>query len=484
MTGPPEHTPWWRPLLHATPRRAWMNDPNGLVRHGGRWHLYFQHHPDGVVWGPMSWGHVSSPDLVSWAEHPVAVPALAHEWVFSGCVVEDAGALVAVYTAVDPVTQRQTQALATSDDGGFTWNRHPANPVLDIGSTQFRDPKVFRDPRTGRWVMVVVRAEDLVVEVRTSPDLLHWPLASTVGPYPRPAGAPSGPFCWEMPDLVEVPVEGDPGRAAWVLLLSVNPGGPAGGSGQAYAVGDFDGERFTPAGGAGDAFGPFWWADHGPDLYAASTFAGVPAGEPPVWVGWMSNWAYADRTPTSPWRGAATLPRRLALRPDGDRLRLVQRPVLPAGVPADPGAPLPVAARARADVEVPPGGSAGLDLLVGGGCRTRVEVRAGPDGAGRVVLDRTASGAVAVHDAFPVVAVAPLPGPAGPGPLRTTLDVVVDASSVEVSAADGAASLTALVFPPPGARGLAPVASGGGRVGALTVHDLTPPGGRGAPGAT
>lgn len=484
---PRRPTPWWRPRIHATPRRAWMNDPNGLILDGGRYHLFFQHHPDGVVWGPMSWGHATSPDLVRWAEEPVAIPATPAEHVFSGCAVRDGDRLVAVYTSVDPTTQVQSQALATSADGGTTWERHPKNPVLDIGSTQWRDPKVFRHSTSGGrddvWVMVLVLAAERVVEVWRSEDLIDWERTGTVGPYDVPSSvAPGEPFYWEVPDLVRLPVLDEPGRSEWVLLLSVNPGGPAGGSGQAYAVGRFDGRTFTPDPLPGNGFGPFSWADHGPDLYAASTFSGLPDGDPPVWIGWMSNWLYADRTPTSPWRGAATLARSLALQEVDGRLVLVQRPVLPAGQEVVPSSPLPDvlpdAARVRIEVRVPPGGTAGVDVLVAqtGTERTRVLVEHPEDGAPYLVVDRTRSGTAAVHPDFPARITAPLPGvrPGPDGLLTTTVDVVVDTSSVEVFAAGGATSVTALVFPPPGSRGLAAVASGGGTVEVMTVHDLTP----------
>ncbi len=505
-------TPWWRPVVHATPRRAWMNDPNGLVRHGGRYHLFFQHHLDGVVWGPMSWGHATSPDLVHWTEHPVAIPATPTEWVFSGCAVHEPAPeqdrLVAVYTAVDPATGRQTQALATSRDGGSTWQRHPANPVLDVGSTEFRDPKVFR--HGGAWVMVVVLAVEHVVQVYRSEDLVTWELTGTVGPYENPPGPDGAPVSerlyWEVPDLVRLPVVDDPttgdgcgggrgdGREEWALLLSVNPGGPAGGSGQAYAVGTFDGRTFLPDPVQGDAFGPFSWADHGPDLYAASTFSDPPGELPadgrPVWIGWMSNWLYADRTPTAPWRGAATIARSLALREIEGRLRLVQRPVLadlPAARPVPPGVDgsgaatrLPDAALVRFDVRVPPGGEAGTDLLVGAGAaggneRTRVVVRNPADGGPPVlVVDRTRSGTVEVHPGFPVAVSAPLPGvvPDLDGAVTAGVEVVVDTSSVEVFAAGGATSVTALVFPAATSRGLRTTTSRGGVVLGATVTDL------------
>jgi sucrose-6-phosphate hydrolase SacC (GH32 family) len=491
-----EPTPWLRPRLHASPAKAWMNDPNGLVFDGGRYHQYFQHFPDDMVPGPMSWGHLSSTDLVHWVEHPVAIPATPQEWVFSGCVVHaDDGTLVAVYTAVDPATQRQTQALATSADGGATWRRHPANPVLDIGSLHHRDPKVFRHGDT--WVMVVVQALEHVVELWTSRDLLGWELASTLGPIGPWYDEPT---FWEMPDLVRVPVEGEPGRFAWVLLLSVNPGGPAGGSGQAYAVGDFDGRMFAPFDGDGDAFGPFSWADHGPDFYAATTFADppddLPDGSPregaAVWIGWMSNWAYADVTPTAPWRGCATLARTLSLREVAGRLRPVQRPVLPTGRPLQPAATVtgalgsagtvrevellaiaPDAVRVRLDVSVPVGSAAGVDVLRGPGERTRVLVRAGTEGA-TVVVDRTCSGAMPDHPVFARVIEVPLlvAPPGSGGPVRTVLDIVVDTAGIEVFAADGATCLTALAFPAPTSRGIALVVAGEVVVHALDVAAL------------
>src|SRR5258708_13628175 len=39
----------------------------------------------------------------------------------------------------------------------------------------------------------------------------------------------------------------------------------------------------------------------------------------------MSNWNYADKVPTSPWRGAMSLPRELSLTASGGSLRLAQQ---------------------------------------------------------------------------------------------------------------------------------------------------------------
>lgn len=241
----------FRPALHFAPEQHWINDPNGPIWYDGRYHLFFQHNPLGDTWGSMSWGHAVSTDLVHWVERPVAIPASEREHVFSGTVVVDhrntsgfgtteRPAMVAVYTGWDPVTGRQAQSLAYSTDSGETWTRYAANPVLDIGSTEFRDPKVFWYDDGGYWVMAVVLATDRTMRLYRSADLKTWEHLSDFGPHHAVGGV------WEMPDLFELPVDGDPTRTRWVLVISLNPGSVAGGSGAQYFVGHFDGTRFVP----------------------------------------------------------------------------------------------------------------------------------------------------------------------------------------------------------------------------------------------
>lgn len=325
-------TPHLRPALHFTPRDTWMNDPNGLITHRGRHHMFFQNNPHDRVWGNLSWGHSVSDDLLGWQELPVAIIGDEHEGIFSGSVVWDEhntsglvtdgeGPLVALYTSAyegHPVHgTQQAQSLAWSEDEGMTWHKHPDNPVLSRGSRSFRDPKVFWYPPTRRWVMVAVEAAHRQLVIHTSADLVGWTLASTFGP----AGAPEG--IWECPDLVEVPCEGE-ARSRWVLLMSIGSHGPAGGSGMQWFLGDFDGYTFV-------AENPeqVRWFDHGPDQYAAVSFSGVDG--PPRVMGWMSNWVYAGESPTRPWASAMSLVRELTL--DGDELR--QTPLLPPTVPAE-----------------------------------------------------------------------------------------------------------------------------------------------------
>jgi fructan beta-fructosidase len=240
----------YRPQFHFTPDRNWMNDPNGLIYYKGRYHLFFQYNPSGNTWGNMSWGHAVSTDLVHWKQLPVAIPQDDNEMIFSGSVVLDRNnttgfgtrknpPLVAVYTSAQKASGKQQQALAYSTDGGTTWTKYDDNPVLDIGSNNFRDPKVFWYAPTGRWLMAVALAEQHKIAFYSSADLKHWTHQSDFGP----AGATGG--VWECPDLFPLPVDGDAKKTKWVLAVNLNPGGIAGGSGAQYFVGDFNGKKFT-----------------------------------------------------------------------------------------------------------------------------------------------------------------------------------------------------------------------------------------------
>lgn len=301
----------YRPALHFTPERNWMNDPNGLVYDDGTWHLFFQHNPYGTRWGNMSWGHATSTDLVHWEEQPVAIPqtfdgsGTAIEDIFSGSVVvdeqntsgfgtADAPPMVAIYTsAYTPAhpthAGKQAQSLAYSTDDGQTWTKYEGNPVVDRGSANFRDPKVIRytDPETGEsyWVMVAVEALQYKVVLYRSDDLKTWTHLSDFGP----ANATGG--IWECPDLFPLAVDGDPSNVKWVMVVNLNPGSVAGGSGGQYFVGEFDGTTFTSESTvtddslpAGDVFASFddgtwgdWTAGNEPGNWKDGPWGTAPA---------------------------------------------------------------------------------------------------------------------------------------------------------------------------------------------------------------
>lgn len=304
----------FRPQYHFTPREKWMNDPNGLVYQNGTYHLFFQHYPDSTVWGPMHWGHATSQDLVHWDHRPIALYPDSLGYIFSGSAVVDkentAGfgknAMVAIFTYHNPNMERegrndfQYQGIAYSLDEGKTWTKYAGNPVLaNPGIRDFRDPKVFHDPITDNWKMILAAGDHL--ELFASEDLKNWKKVSEFhDPIDQSVGV------WECPDLFPMTVEGTTEKK-WVLIISHNPGAPNGGSGTRYFVGDYDGEKFTTSQKEN------LWLDYGTDNYAGVTFNNTPEGKR-ILIGWMSNWDYATQTPTKRWRSAMTLPRELKLQ--------------------------------------------------------------------------------------------------------------------------------------------------------------------------
>ena len=485
----------WQPQLHFNAPPNWINDPNGPIFLNGQYHLFFQLNPSGDLWGHMSWGHAVSSDLIHWKKLPIALPEENGIAIFSGSTVEDRdntsglcapagqkspGCLVAIYTGSS--LEKQAQNIAFSRDGGTTWTKFPGNPVIDLNLKDFRDPKVFWHAATKSWVMVVALPTLHKVRFYRSKDLRQWELAGEFGP----AGAVSG--VWECPDLFELPVRDGNGNfdsTRWLLSVNVSPGAPAGGSGDQYFIGKFDGSHFTedhPGSGA-------HWADWGKDFYASTSFSNLlPNHDPiptPIWIAWMDNWQYARMLPPLPGRGQMTLARSLYLReppahpaptPGQEPLQLVQQPILP--VPdykpysAMFGAPTfqsIAEANARLASAKAPGSvyDVRFDIYPGEAAQAGIRLRrsaANPNEPaqeetivgidkekGQIFLDRSHSGKTDWSPNFPARMVAPLKHPQE---TAIHIEIVVDKNSVEVFADDGETVLTSLIYPSPSSQGL------------------------------
>ena len=85
----------------------------------------------------------------------------------SGFFPNQDNGVVAIYTIAAYTTTAgvQTQNIAYSADGGYTFETYAGNPVIDINSTQFRDPKVLWHVPTEKWVMVVAYASEFTIGI-------------------------------------------------------------------------------------------------------------------------------------------------------------------------------------------------------------------------------------------------------------------------------------------------------------------------------
>lgn len=320
----------FRPQYHFTPKSGWLNDPNGLVYNDGSYHLFYQYYPHAIVWGPMHWGHAVSTDMVHWTHRPIALQPDKQGLIFSGSAVVDKNntsrfgkdgktPLVAIFTYHNMQGEKgggdsfQTQGIAYSLDNGDTWTKYEGNPVLpNKGIRDLRDPKVFWHKETESWIMALVAGD--YVKFYRSKNLKEWENISDFG---KDQGSKGG--VWECPDLFKLKIEGSE-EEKWVLIISIGTGGPNGGSATQYFVGDFDGTHFTS-----DQV-EHKWLDWGTDNYAGVTYNNAPDGER-IFIGWMSNWQYALKTPASTWRSGMTLPRKLSLHHRNGDYKLLNYPL-------------------------------------------------------------------------------------------------------------------------------------------------------------
>jgi len=482
-TDQADYTQAHRPQFHFSPPANWINDPNGLVFHRGEYHLFYQFNPFGEHWGHMSWGHAVSRDLVHWQHLPLALAEENGIMIFSGSAVVDTtnssglgrkgrAPLVAIYTG--HTRRLQTQNLAFSIDDGRTWKKYSGNPVLNIGKKDFRDPKVFWHRPGRQWIMVVALPTEKKVFFFGSPNLIKWKRLGEFGP----AGAVGG--IWECPDLFELPITGSPRETKWVLIINMNPGAVAGGSGTQYFTGRFDGSTFE----ADDLRQPRW-ADYGKDFYAGVSWSGLPESDGRrIWIGWMSNWEYADEVPTSPWRGAMSFPREMRLERTAAGLTLVQRPVAELGhlrtellrTGATDLAEVNRMLRERKiqgdqlEVEAEFARVTAVEVGIAARVGRNQHTHIGYDfRAGKAYVDRTNSGNVTLHPSFPGRHTAPVHAPGG----RVKLHLLVDRSSVELFANDGEGVITDLIFPDSESQGLRLYERGGkARIVSLKIWKL------------
>jgi beta-fructofuranosidase len=243
LDGPPNlqiNGPWCvddpqRPICHAQPPRAWTNEPHGLIHWGGQYHLFYQKNPDGPYWSRLNWGHMSSPDLLTWTEMPVALtPELPYDskGCWSGSVIDHDGKLTLVYTGVDEV--KAGISIASSADG-IHFTKYSGNPVIPSPPKpgdylDFRDPFIWREGEV-YYLIVGSGVKDVggTALLYRSKDLNHWEYLKQLFTGEQKT---SGPF-FEMPIFVK---EGD--RHA--LIVSELPGRAS------YWVGSWKDEQFTP----------------------------------------------------------------------------------------------------------------------------------------------------------------------------------------------------------------------------------------------
>ncbi len=330
---------------------------------------------------------------------------------------------------------------------GKEFTRYDHNPLIDLHTTDFRDPKVFWHEGTKRWVMIVALPLDYRLQFYASPDLKNWNLLSEFG---DKLGDKSK--IWECPDVFELPVENENGIKKWVVTLSGGHPQQNGNLGMQYFVGNFDGETFTA-----DPLPYPLYIDHGKDFYAGIIFNNIPDDDQrKIMIGWENSWEYAAVTPSKGFRGQMSVPRELSLyKNEKGEYRLRSFPVKEVSnyrgnllatqnSVAVTGSKLLSSVGGKAlDIEFvikrSSAEQAGIKLLKHGEYQTLVYYNKIDN---TLKIDRTKSGNVSFSPKFPSIESVPLPDDGSDIAVR----ILVDNNSVEVFANGGKQVLTDLVF--------------------------------------
>ena len=298
-----------RPQFHFSQKVGWSQDPNGLVYFEGDWHLYYQYNPYSCNQneGNTCWGHAISRDLIHWEHLPIAMyNRTRKDWAFSGHAIVDHDNAGGWQTGDDKVivaswtSSGRGQCISYSNDRGRTFTEYEGNPVIPDPSA--RDPKILWYGPGKQWVMVVCEKHEVqCMAFYTSTDLKHWRRRSLLKD-------------WGVcPELFELPVDGDPRNTRWIVFAFDSH----------YAMGRFDGEKFTP-----DHEGRFrvhYGNTTRPEgrfcFRASQVFANVPNGRT-VQMGWDKVWM-----PGMPFNQAFSFPHELTLRTTTDGIRMFTEPI-------------------------------------------------------------------------------------------------------------------------------------------------------------
>lgn len=307
------YTENFRGQYHFSSKTGWMNDINGLVYQGGKYHMIYQ-------WGEKvrHGGYATSTDLLHWKDEGIALIPLKSDLpdtairnaacneVFSGSAVVVSGkasekitgtqkeAIVAIYTGTGVGT-----CLSWSIDSGKTWHDYKKNPVANVTKdADPRDPRVFFHKPSNKWVMAIYENGTTFYG---STDLINWTFLSNIG------------FGFECPDIFELPLDGDKNNMKWVLM-------DANGS---YLVGNFDGTSFKPEAGQKQQIMTL-----GNDFYAAQTFAlgALPNNDNRIiQLAWMDHWN--GGLGEGIWKRNATFPVSIGLVTYDGQMRITRNPI-------------------------------------------------------------------------------------------------------------------------------------------------------------
>ncbi|SDW08138.1 beta-fructofuranosidase [Marinococcus luteus] len=306
------------PSYHIAPKHGLLNDPNGLVYHEGRHHIFYQWFPLGPVHGLKHWYHVSTEDFITFKDHGLALAPsekFDSHGCYSGCAYVKDSEVHVLYTGNHltedgQVEQSQIHALMNQEmeisDKALVLPEPP-----DHFKENFRDPFIFVHEE--EYYMLVGGEQTngcgaLAVYKGESIEDLHYQGALQTG------FGQLG-FMWECPNYFE-----DHGHG--VLIFSPQGEMPKtkydynNVFSSVYAVGNpmdkktmfFDAVEYQEIDKGFDFYAPQIYKDH---------------NDRRILIGWLGNSKSAYPTDKNMWAHMLTLPREIHVK----NQRMIQTPL-------------------------------------------------------------------------------------------------------------------------------------------------------------
>ena len=307
----------YRLRYHMMPPIGWLNDPNGLIRFNGKYHLYYQFNPYASAPGKMCWGHFVSDDLINYFDDGVALkPDLEDASAYSGGAIESDGRINAYFTlhrenerGKSEEVYRAISSAGYSFDWGIKVFDNQSLPY-NLSRTDFRDPCPVK---IGNTFYLFVGGKDeilkkgVIVVLRGKlPDKFEY--AFTIGPFFELGDMGECPSYMRIDDKDVIIVSGCNVPECGNSFKNINS--------SVFIVGNID---FAAGKMQVDFIREI---DKGDSFYAPQFIRGASR---PILIGWLEMWErkYPTREKNHGWVGAFTIPREITIK-DGD---IFQNPV-------------------------------------------------------------------------------------------------------------------------------------------------------------
>lgn len=315
----------FRPTYHLAPPTGLLNDPNGLVFDGEKYHIFYQWFPYDALHGMKHWKHFITTDFQHFEEADPLIPDEMFEshGCYSGGAILWQGQIVAFYTGN---TRRESdnqriphQNIAIFDKSGKLLEKRCIMNNAPAGYTEHcRDPKPFVTEEGKIRFVLGAQRENLTgtVLLFEMDDLQSTP--RLLGEIEITQFDNQNVFMWECPDLFQLD---DNDVFVWSPQGKIREKNRFQNNYHAtYALGKLTQNQFQAT--------HIEELDYGFDFYAPQTVQhkGI-IGKDKIMFGWVGLPDLTYPTDKFKWHSMLTMPRRLSLYQN----KIIQRPLIKKG---------------------------------------------------------------------------------------------------------------------------------------------------------